>query len=62
MPSHLALRSLSMTVLVPGGTCWRTEPSARVALLMDNEPYYAALYSAGLLLVASVVFQRRDLE
>ena len=35
-----------MTALVPGRTCWRTEPSRRVAILMDNEPYYAALYSA----------------
>ena len=35
-----------MTVLIPGSTCWRTEIAQRVALLMDNEPYYAALYSA----------------
>lgn len=35
-----------MTILVPGSTCWRTEASPRVALLMDNEPYYAALFSA----------------
>ena len=33
-------------VLIPGRTCWRTETSQRVAILMDNEPYYAALYSA----------------
>ena len=35
-----------MTVLEPGRTCWRIEASHRAALLMDNEPYYAALHSA----------------
>lgn len=35
-----------MTVLRPGDTCWRIESSPRAAFLMDNEPYYAALYSA----------------
>ena len=35
-----------MTVLIPGSTCWRVEASHRVALLVDNEPYYAALHAA----------------
>ena len=35
-----------MTVLRPGDTCWRIEGASRAAFLMDNEPYYAALYAA----------------
>lgn len=35
-----------MTVLIPGQTCWRTEEAQRVAVLMDNENYYAALSAA----------------
>jgi hypothetical protein len=35
-----------MTVLAPRRTCWRTGASPRVALRMDNEPYYSALSSA----------------
>ena len=35
-----------MTLLVPGDTCWRTERAQRVAVLMDNENYYAALHAA----------------
>src|SRR5665213_3167196 len=35
-----------MTLLVPGSTCWRTEPADRAAFMVDNELYFAALYSA----------------
>jgi len=42
-PSSVSVR---MTVLRPGYTCWRTELARRVAFLVDNEPYYAALHSA----------------
>lgn len=35
-----------MTLLEPGRTCWRLERAGRVAFLVDNELYYAALYSA----------------
>lgn len=35
-----------MTVLKPGETCWRIATAERAALLVDNQAYYAALYSA----------------
>lgn len=35
-----------MNLLDVGDTCWRTERAQRVAFLLDNEPYYAALSSA----------------
>lgn len=35
-----------MTEMVAGATCWRTAASQRVAILIDNERYYDALYSA----------------
>jgi len=35
-----------MTLLVPGDTCWRTEPADRAAFLVDNELYFAALHAA----------------
>lgn len=35
-----------MTVLQPGRTCWRIASSSRVACLVDNESYYAALLAA----------------
>lgn len=34
-----------MTVFVPGETCWRPPRAGRVAFLIDNEDYYAALHS-----------------
>ncbi len=35
-----------MTLLEPGRTCWRLERAWQVAMLVDNEPYFAALHSA----------------
>jgi phosphatidylserine/phosphatidylglycerophosphate/cardiolipin synthase-like enzyme len=35
-----------MTLLIPGETCWRTEPADRVAFLIDTEAYFTALYEA----------------
>jgi phosphatidylserine/phosphatidylglycerophosphate/cardiolipin synthase-like enzyme len=35
-----------MTVLIPGSTCWRIEHAHRAAFLMDNELYFASLFSA----------------
>ncbi|MBL8770430.1 MAG: phospholipase, partial [Phenylobacterium sp.] len=35
-----------MTLLIPGETCWRTEPADRAAFLIDNEAYFTALYEA----------------
>ncbi len=35
-----------MTLMIPGQTCWRTEPADRVALLVDTEAYYSALFEA----------------
>lgn len=35
-----------MTLLQPGRTCWRVARSARVAPLVDNQAYYAALHAA----------------
>jgi phosphatidylserine/phosphatidylglycerophosphate/cardiolipin synthase-like enzyme len=35
-----------MTLLIPGETCWRTEPAGRVAFLIDTEAYFTALYEA----------------
>jgi len=42
-PSSARVR---MRVLKPGHTCWCAELARRVAFLVDNEPYYAALHSA----------------
>ena len=39
-------RCVAMTVLQPGRTCWRIGTSSRVAPLVDNEAYYAALLAA----------------
>jgi phosphatidylserine/phosphatidylglycerophosphate/cardiolipin synthase-like enzyme len=30
----------------PGDTCWRIEPARRLALLIDNQAYFAALWAA----------------
>lgn len=35
-----------MSVFIPGETCWRTEAAERVALLIDTEAYFTALYEA----------------
>lgn len=35
-----------MTVLIPGETCWRTEPAARAAFLIDTEAYFTAVFEA----------------
>jgi len=35
-----------MSVLIPGETCWRTEPADRIAFLVDTEAYFTALYEA----------------
>ncbi|MDZ4374350.1 MAG: phospholipase, partial [Phenylobacterium sp.] len=35
-----------MSLLIPGETCWRTEPVDRAAFLIDNEAYFTALYEA----------------
>ena len=35
-----------MSVLIPGETCWRTEPADRCAFLVDTEAYFTALYEA----------------
>ena len=35
-----------MSVLIPGETCWRTEPADRCAFLVDTEAYFTALYAA----------------
>lgn len=35
-----------MTLLDPGKTCWRLAKADRVAFLVDNEAYYAALFEA----------------
>ena len=32
--------------MIPGQTCWRTEPSARAALLIDDQAHYSALFEA----------------
>lgn len=35
-----------MQVLTPGETCWRTEATNRVAVLVDTEAYFTALFEA----------------
>lgn len=35
-----------MQVLTPGETCWRTEAASRVAVLVDTEAYFTALFEA----------------
>jgi len=35
-----------MTVLIPGDTCWRTEPAQRAAFLIDIEAYFTAVFAA----------------
>lgn len=33
-------------ILMPGDTCWRVETAGRLAILMENEAYFAALLSS----------------
>ncbi len=35
-----------MSLLIPGETCWRTAPAARLAFLLDNEAYFTAVFEA----------------
>lgn len=35
-----------MALLQPGGTCWRIEPAARVAFLVDTQAYFSAVGQA----------------
>jgi phosphatidylserine/phosphatidylglycerophosphate/cardiolipin synthase-like enzyme len=37
---------VSMSVLIPGETCWRTDEAGRIAFLVDTEAYFTALYEA----------------
>jgi phosphatidylserine/phosphatidylglycerophosphate/cardiolipin synthase-like enzyme/uncharacterized membrane protein YdjX (TVP38/TMEM64 family) len=47
MPDDAHARSPEpKAILVPGHTCWRLEPAARIALLVDGENYYEALAAA----------------
>lgn len=39
-------RGENETIFTPGENCWRIEPADRIALLVDGENYFGALYDA----------------
>lgn len=48
MPWHMlnTPNGENQTIFKPGENCWRIEPAERVALLVDGEDYFGALYDA----------------